>query len=147
MDQLFLVYLVCFFLVATLYASVGHGGASGYLALMALFGFTSSIMKPTALVLNLMVSLVAFISFYKARFFKPKLLWPLILGSIPFAYLGSIIPLPDLMYKRILAMVLLLSVIRLVIGKSTVEQSREPKIWVLLLIGSGIGLLICCLIG
>ena len=141
MDQMILFYTLCFFLVAILYASVGHGGASGYLALMALFGFVPLVMKPTALVLNLLVSLIAFLSFYKARFFKPKLLWPLILGSIPLAYLGSIIPLPDVIYKRILAVVLLFSIIRLLIGKSDMEQKKDPPFWVLLLIGSGIGLL------
>ena len=59
--------------MAFLYASVGHGGASGYLALMALLGFSSLVMKPTALLLNVMVSLIAFISFYKAKHFKSTL--------------------------------------------------------------------------
>ncbi len=141
MDQMILFYALCFFLVALLYASVGHGGASGYLALMALFGFTPLVMKPTALVLNLLVSFIAFLSFYKARFFKPRLLWPLILGSIPLAYLGSIIPLPDAIYKRILAVVLLFSIIRLLTGKTDIERKTDPPFWMLLLIGSGIGLL------
>ena len=136
-----LFYALCFFLVALLYATVGHGGASGYLALMALFGFAPLVMKPTALVLNLLVSLIAFLSFYNARFFKPRLLWPLIMGSIPLAYLGSIIPLPDVIYKRILAVVLLFSIIRLLIGKSDIEKKKDPPFWILLLIGSGIGLL------
>ena len=61
--QEIILYGICFFIVAFLYASVGHGGASGYLALMAVFGFSAAVMKPTALLLNVMVSLIAFISF------------------------------------------------------------------------------------
>ena len=141
MDQLLLFYALCFFLVAMLYASVGHGGASGYLALMALFGFVPLVIKPTALILNLLVSLVAFLSFYKAQFFRPKLLWPLIIGSIPFAYLGAIIPLPDAWYKKILALILLFSVLRLLTSQSNTSFKRAPKFWMLFLIGAGIGLL------
>lgn len=141
MDQLIILYAICFFLVAMLYASVGHGGASGYLALMALFGFSSLVMKPTALILNLLVSLVAFLSFYKAQYFRPKLLWPLIIGSIPAAYLGAIIPLPDAWYKKILALVLLWSVNRLLLQPSNTIVKPAPSFGVLLSIGAGIGLL------
>ena len=61
MQDIFIYAL--FFLVAFLYAAVGHGGASGYLALMALLNFSPLVMKPTALLLNVMVSIIAFISF------------------------------------------------------------------------------------
>jgi uncharacterized protein len=141
MDQLIILYALSFFLVAMLYASVGHGGASGYLALMALFGFAPMVMKPTALLLNLLVSLIAFLSFYKAKFFRPQLLWPLIIGSIPFAYIGAIIPLADSWYKKILAVVLLFSILRLLINPSNSTVPSLPKSWMLFLIGAGIGLL------
>jgi len=141
MDQITILYATCFFLVAMLYASVGHGGASGYLALMALFSFSPMVMKPTALILNLLVSLVAFLSFYKAQYFRPKLLWPLILGSIPLSYLGAIIPLPDAWYKKLLALILLLSVIRLLLQPANTAVKLAPSFWVLLLIGAAIGLL------
>jgi uncharacterized protein len=140
MDEILILYALCFFVVALLYASVGHGGASGYLALMALFGFAPMVMKPTALLLNLLVSFVAFLSFYKAQFFRPKLLWPLIVGSIPFAFLGAIIPLSDSWYKKMLALILLLSVFRLLMNQNKANLKREPKFWILLIIGSGIGL-------
>lgn len=129
-----------FFLVAFLYASVGHGGASGYLALMALMGFSSTVMKPTALLLNVMVSLIAFISFYRAKHFKSQLLWPLIAASIPFAFLGSIMPVSELLYKKVLGVVLLLSIIRLVWVSSEKPLSPGPKWYILFLIGAAIGL-------
>ena len=129
-----------FFLVAFMYASVGHGGASGYLAIMALLGFSASVMKPTALLLNVMVSLIAFVSFYKARHFRAHLLWPLIAASIPFAYLGSIIPVSELGYKRILGVVLLLSIVRLVWDSSEKPLTPAPKWYILFSIGAVIGL-------
>ena len=71
--------------VAMLYASVGHGGASGYLALMALFSFNTDVMRPTALLLNLFVSGIAFIQFHRAGHFKWRLFWPFAVTSIPLA--------------------------------------------------------------
>ncbi len=129
-----------FLLVAFLYASVGHGGASGYLALMALLGYSAAVMKPTALLLNILVSLMAFISFYRARHFRPTLLWPLIAASIPFAYLGSVLPISELLYKRVLGVVLLLSVIRMVSSRSEKPLSPAPKWYLLFVIGALIGL-------
>ena len=134
-----LIY-VLFFGVAFLYASIGHGGASGYLAVMALMGFTAVVMKPTALLLNVMVSLISFYSFYKAKHFNSRLLWPLIIGSIPMAYLGSSMPVSELLYKKILGVVLLLSIIRLLYQRSDKPLQAAPKWYVLLLIGAGIGL-------
>lgn len=130
----------CFFMVAFLYASVGHGGASGYLALMALFSFSASEMKPTALLLNLFVSIIAFISFYRAKHFTSKLLWPLIATSIPFAYLGSSLSISELLYKKILGIVLLLSVFRLVWNNTNRPLHPLPKWYWLSLIGAVIGL-------
>lgn len=129
-----------FFLVAFLYASVGHGGASGYLALMALLSYSAAVMKPTALLLNVMVSLIAFVSFYRARHFRPKLLWPLIAASIPFAYLGSVIPISESLYKQVLGIVLLLSIIRMVLADAEKPVGPAPKWFVISAIGAGIGL-------
>lgn len=137
--QEFIVYGL-FLLVAFLYASVGHGGASGYLALMALLGFSASVMKPTALLLNVMVSLIAFVSFYRAKHFRASMLWPLIAASIPFAYLGSIIPVSEALYKKVLGVVLLLSIIRILMDNTEKPLSPAPKWYVLFLIGAAIGL-------
>lgn len=138
--QEIILYGFFFFVVAFLYASVGHGGASGYLALMALLGFSPLVMKPTALLLNVLVSLIAFISFYKAKHFKSTLLWPLIAGSIPFALIGSIMPISDLTYKKLLGVVLLLSIIRLVWNRANQEIKPAPKWPILFFIGAAIGL-------
>ncbi|HVZ26193.1 MAG TPA: sulfite exporter TauE/SafE family protein, partial [Sediminibacterium sp.] len=129
-----------FFLVAFLYASVGHGGASGYLAIMALLGFSAAVMKPTALLLNVLVSLMAFISFYRAKHFRSGLLWPLIAASIPFAYIGSVMPVSEIVYKKILGVVLLLSIIRLVMNPAEKPVAASPKWYVLFGIGAAIGL-------
>lgn len=135
-----LIYGVAFFAVAFLYASVGHGGASGYLALMAIFNFSSSVMKPTALILNLLVSFIAFISFYKAKHFKSVMLWPLIVTSIPFAFLGSVVHVSEPFYKKLLAIVLLISVIRLFFLNKANTQHSIPKWYWLSFAGALIGL-------
>src|SRR5437763_90323 len=77
-----------FFVGAALYASVGHGGASSYLAVMGLFSFAPEVMKPTALALNIMVSAVATVKFYRAGLFKWQLFWPFAVASIPAAFGG-----------------------------------------------------------
>lgn len=132
---------IAFLVVAFLYASVGHGGASGYLALMALLNMSPLVMKPTALILNLIVSLVSFLSFYKARHFKSSMLWPLVVTSIPAAYLGSIIPVSEPLYKKILAIVLLIAVIRMLLKPPSADKISTPKWYWLSLTGAVIGLL------
>ena len=102
-ENLILLYGLLF-LVAFLYASVGHGGASGYLALMALFSFTPEVMKPTALLLNLFVSLTAFIQFYRGKYFIKKIFLPLALASIPMAFVGGLLILDGALYKKILGL-------------------------------------------
>src|SRR2546421_6830349 len=100
-----LTFLV--FLAALLYASVGHGGASGYLAAMALFNISPAIMKPTALVLNLCVASVGTIRFARAGCFSWRIFWPFAASSIPFAFLGGGWKLSDPAYKIIVGLVLL----------------------------------------
>src|SRR5438876_802180 len=84
------IFYLLLFLVAFLYSSVGHGGASGYLALMALFSISPDVMKPTALLLNLFVSLTSFIQFYRGKHFKWKIFLPFAMVSVPMAYVGGI---------------------------------------------------------
>lgn len=135
--------ILCFFIVAALYASVGHGGASGYLAVMAIMGLTPAVMRPTALVLNLLVSLIATFYFFRSGYFKSKLFLPLILASVPFAWLGANLPLPDRLYKIILGACLLLAILRLLFEKkiSSERQLRAiPAFW-LVVMGALIGLL------
>ena len=127
-------------IMAFLYASVGHGGASGYLAIMAIFAIAPPVMKQTALLLNLGVSLMSFIAFYRQGYFKWNLFWPFALGSIPAAFLGARIPLTDSTYKQILGACLFLAVIRMVV---TLKESEPRKLNLGLgvLSGSVIGLL------
>jgi uncharacterized membrane protein YfcA len=135
-----ILYGLAFFIIAFLYASVGHGGASGYLALMAIFNFSTTVIKPTALVLNLLVSCLAFISFYRAKHFKSSMLWPLIMTSIPFAYLGSIIPVSESFYKKLLAVVLLIAVARILFLNKSNATQPAPKWYWLSIAGALIGL-------
>jgi uncharacterized protein len=130
------------FLVAFLYASVGHGGASGYLALMAIFGVAPDVMKPTALMLNLFVSLTSFIQFYRGKHFKWNIFLPLALASIPLAYLGGLITVDGNIYKKILGLLLLIPIVRfLFFSKMDVTEFRQPNLILSVLIGAGIGFL------
>lgn len=108
-----ILFLVALFVVAFLYASVGHGGASGYLALMALFGISTVFMRASALTLNLFVSAVSFYAFYRAGHFKLKLLIPFVIGSIPMAFLGARISIDPQLFKYILGIFLLIAVVRM----------------------------------
>jgi uncharacterized membrane protein YfcA len=127
-------------IMAFLYASVGHGGASGYLAVMALFAIAPPIMKQTALLLNLGVSFMSFIAFYRQGFFRWKLFWPFALGSIPAAFFGAKIPLTDSTYKQILGFCLLMALIRM-LWKQKEEKSNALIPVVGVCIGGSIGLL------
>ena len=137
MDFLFLVLL---FIVALLYASVGHGGASGYLALMALFGFEQYTMKSSALTLNLFVSGISFYSFYKKGHFKFKILLPFITGSVPMSFLGAGLNFNEKTYKIILGIFLLAAVSRMFFSsKREFEKSETPAFYIPVLIGGVIG--------
>ena len=127
-------------IMAFLYASVGHGGASGYLAVMAIFAIAPPVMKQTALLLNLGVSLMSFIAFYRQGYFKWNLFWPFALGSIPAAFLGARIPLSDSTYKQILGACLLLAVIRMLVTLKESEP-RKLNLGLGILTGSAIGVL------
>ena len=135
-------FLLILFIVAFLYAAVGHGGASGYLALMAVFGMMPEIMKPTALLLNLFVSLSAFLLFYKEGHFKWKIFLPFALASIPFSFLGGVISLDATIYKKILGILLLIPVVRLAaLPNKDMNDLKQSTLFLSLLIGAFIGFL------
>ena len=130
------------FLVAFLYSSVGHGGASGYLALMAIFSFSPQVMKPTALLLNLFVSTVSFIQFYRGGHFKWKIFLPFAIASVPMAFVGGLITIDGTIYKKILGLLLIIPIIRfLFFSNIKVEEKKEPNIALSVLIGALIGFL------
>lgn len=130
------------FVVAFLYAAVGHGGASGYLALMALYGVAPQEMKPTALLLNLFVSLTSFIQFYRGRYFIKSLFVPLALASIPMAFIGGMITVEESIYKRVLGALLLLPIVRFFFFKNVADEHLKPhNLYVAILAGGSVGLL------
>lgn len=101
------------FVMAALYSSVGHAGASGYLAAMALAGLAPAVMKPTALTLNILVALVAASRFYRAGYFSWRIFLPFAASSIPFAFVGGALQLPGSVYQKLVGLALLFAAFRL----------------------------------
>ncbi len=134
------IFLIILPIVAFMYASVGHGGASGYLALMALFSFAPESMKPTALLLNLFVAAISFVHYAKAGHFNKKLFVVFAITSIPLAFVGGMIEVDASIYKKILAVLLVFAILRMlnVFGKEAVNI-KDVKIWQGLIIGGVIG--------
>ena len=129
------------FIVAVLYSSVGHGGASGYLAVMALFAIPQATTRPSALLLNIFVAGIGSIQFYRAGFFSWRTFLPFAITSIPFAYIGGTITLPTTAYKIVLGGVLVVAAIRLAWNWKSAAEPHAPNIWIALVIGAIIGLL------
>lgn len=135
-----ILIVLAIFAVAILYSSVGHGGASGYLGVMALFAVSPDVTRPTALVLNLFVASIAFAQFYRAGNFDWKIFLPFAAASVPFAFIGGMIHLPTTVYKIILGVTLLLAAARLAINLKSEREIIAPKIWICLIIGACLGL-------
>jgi uncharacterized membrane protein YfcA len=126
------------------YASVGHGGASAYIAAMALAGVAPQEMRPIALVLNILVSAIASYKFQRAGYFRWRLFWPFAAVSIPLAYVGGAITLPGHAYKVVVGVVLLYAAWQLWrSGRAGDEMRspREPPVAMAMAIGAGVGLL------
>lgn len=135
---------LCFLAAAALYASVGHAGASGYLAVMGLAGFAPEVMRPTALVLNILVAGVATVKFVRAGCFSWSLFWPFAIASAPAAYIGGRLVLPSPAYRTLVGIVLLLAAWRMYRSARrlpAVEEATRPAPVVALGSGAGIGLL------
>lgn len=129
---------------ALLYSSVGHAGASGYLAVMALTSVELAVMKPAALVLNLLVGSIAFYRFSRAGHFSLDLLWPFALGSVPLAFLGGAITLPGHWYKQLVGVVLLTAAARIVFqrgARTDTGAHGTPPVLPAVISGAAIGLL------
>jgi hypothetical protein len=119
---------------------VGHGGASGYLALMALFSFAPESMKPTALLLNIFVAGISFYYYYKEGYFNKKLFLSFAIASIPLAFIGGTIEVDASIYKKILAFLLIFAILKMlnVFGKDNYE-TKQVKLWQGLIVGGLIG--------
>lgn len=142
MEESFLLFYFLLFIVAFLYASVGHGGASGYLALMAIFAVSPAVMKPTALLLNLFVSSTSFLQFYRGGHFKWKLFWPFAVASIPLSFIGGMMVIESAIYKKVLGLLLLIPVVRFFLFRNTDPKDfKSSNITLSLAIGGVIGLL------
>jgi uncharacterized membrane protein YfcA len=140
--ELMVLFYFLLFVVAFLYASVGHGGASGYLALMAIFSIAPDVMKPTALLLNLFVSLTSFVQFYRGKHFSWKLFLPFAIASVPMAFVGGLITVDTFVYKKILGVLLLIPIIRfLFFGDFSIQDLKKSNSVLSLLIGAAIGFL------
>ena len=131
-----------FFLVAMLYAAVGQGGGSGYLAAMGVLGLPPGAMKPTALTLNVLVAAIGTWRFYQAGHFVPRLFWPFAVTSVPFAFVGGRLSLPGVAYQRLVGVILLYAAFRLWRGGGESEGAprRLSALWPLLA-GAAIGFL------
>ena len=138
-----LIIAVLFFVGAALYASVGHGGASSYLAVMGLFSLAPDVMKPTALALNILVASVATFKFYRAGLFSWRLFWPFAVASIPAAFVGGTVMLPARSYKIVVGVVLLYAAVWMFRSalRPISKETHSPPLWAAILAGLAIGFL------
>jgi uncharacterized membrane protein YfcA len=126
-----ILWILLFFVVAFLYSAVGHGGASGYLALMSIWHLAPEHLKPVALILNLVVSGIAFIQFYRQGHFLWRLFLPIAALSIPMAYLGGFTPLKDDVYQLGLGVFLVISVVLLNVnlrGRISLKNDDDKRV-------------------
>ncbi len=135
-----LLFYFSLLMISILYSSVGHGGASGYLALMALFGVETILMRPTALILNLFVAGISFYMYWKQGHFKWKLFFPFAFASVPASFIGGYMQLDPTIYKRILAILLVFSVIKMMGWNGKVSKEiKDNNLYLSLLVGLLIG--------
>jgi uncharacterized protein len=130
-----------FFIIALLYSSVGHGGASGYLALFAFFGIVSPAVAPIALALNIIVATTSFIVYRHSGYFSIRLLLPFIVSSIPAAFIGGWIQITDEIFAVLLGSILLLTGLRLLFFRN-VEQKLNVSTKTIWMLGIPVGLVL-----
>lgn len=135
-----LALILCIFAAAVLYSSVGHGGASAYLAAMALFSVAPETMRPASLTLNIFVATIGALRFYWAGCFSWSILLPFAAASIPAAFVGGWLTLPGRVYKIIVGIILLMAALRFV-WKPVADTSKPVPLPVALLCGAAIGFL------
>jgi len=138
-----LIIAILFFVGAALYTSVGHGGASSYLAIMGLFSLAPDVMKPTALALNILVASVATYKFYRAGLFSWRLFWPFAAASIPAAFVGGAVMLPARWYEIIVGVVLLYAAVWMFRSalRPISKETHSPPLWAAVMAGLAIGFL------
>ncbi|KAB2924984.1 MAG: sulfite exporter TauE/SafE family protein [Bacteroidetes bacterium] len=127
--------------IAFLYSSVGHAGASGYIALLALTGTAAEDLRSSALMLNILVSLVTSVLFLRSGHWSARLFFPSALASVPLAAVGGMITLPATLLHTLIGLVLVYSAFMFIIRPREAEQISEPPLPILLVLGGAIGLL------
>src|SRR5205085_9749338 len=142
MDFAHLIFLfLAIGVIAFLYSSVGHAGASGYIAVMTLFGLSTATIRPTALVLNILVALIGSFQFWRAGHFSWKLFWPFALLSIPAAYFCGYLQPSASILRVLIGVVLLFSAARLIFRRRDPKQTTLPSKPVAIGVGGGLGFL------
>ena len=141
MPEHLILLTLAILVVAFLYSSVGHAGASGYIAVMALFGLAPGVVKPAALVLNIVVASIGTWQFWRAGHFSWRLFWPFAVLAMPMAFLGGYTNLPAHTFKILVGIVLLASAALFLFRPANDTVNREPNRFVAILSGGGLGLL------
>ena len=136
-----LLIAVAVLVMAALYSTVGHGGGSGYLAVLAIAAIAPEEMRPTALLLNIVVSSITTWKFVATGTFRKDLFLPLVCASIPAAFFGGYVEIPSVLYKPIVGVVLLFAAIRLFVPTRGTEKTKQPLLYIVLCIGVAIGFL------
>ena len=127
--------------IAFLYSSVGHAGASGYIAIMTLWGLAPTIIRPTALVLNILVASIGAFQFWRAGHFGWRLFWPFALLSVPAAYLGGYIQPSASVLRILIGLVLIFSAVRLIFRRGDPPEVIPPSRPTAIGVGGAIGFL------
>ena len=135
----FLFLAIC--LIAFLYSSVGHGGASGYIAMMTLLNIAPAEIKPVALVLNILVATIGSWQFWRAGHSSWRLIWPFVIFSCPLAYLGGYLSVPAPLLKITIGTILLFSAAHFLFRPSADSVTHEPSKVVSMILGAVLGLL------
>lgn len=129
------------FIIALLYSSVGHAGASGYIAVMSLLSLAPAEIKPIALALNILVASIGSWQFWRAGHFSWSLFWPFALLAVPFAFLGGYLDLPTQVFKVVVGIVLLVSAWQFLARPPAEGEPRPPARPLAVGVGAGLGLL------
>lgn len=137
----FLLVCASLLVVAFLYSAVGHAGASGYIAVLTLFGYAPEVIRPVALVLNILVATIGTIQFARAGHFSWKLFWPFAVLAVPFAFVGGYVTLPTHWLKVLIGVVLLFSAARFLMKSGPDPEVHAPAKGAAVAVGAGLGLL------
>jgi uncharacterized membrane protein YfcA len=137
----FLAVCGAILVVAFLYSSVGHAGASGYIAVLTLFGYAPEAIRPIALVLNILVATIGTVQFARAGHFSWELFWPFGLPAVPLAFLGGYLTLPSKPFRILVGVVLLASAAWFLFKPGPDGEVREPSKSVAMGVGGMLGFL------